>query len=110
MLQLRPAVGAAQAGDLVKEGSLTVTCQVTASNRRATGRHERTCSRYRPCASPHPQTVFIVGCEEGRIPLPRSDAGEERRLLYVGATRAEERLVLSWAVHRCALRQPGLDA
>ncbi len=42
--------------------------------------------------------VFITGVEDGLVPLkPRGgscDAGEERRLLYVGMTRAKEKLYL----------------
>lgn len=42
--------------------------------------------------------VFVAGCEEGLIPLSlegrASDPGEERRLFYVGMTRAKERLCL----------------
>ena len=46
--------------------------------------------------------VFIAGMEEGLFPLERatadvSDLEEERRLFYVGATRAGERLHLSHA-------------
>jgi len=49
--------------------------------------------------------VFLVGMEEGLIPHSLSlddDAGieEERRLCYVGMTRARDRLVLSWARQR----------
>ncbi len=55
--------------------------------------------------------VFIVGCEEELLPHSRAlsetrggdvDAGleEERRLLYVGMTRARKRLFLSWARER----------
>jgi len=49
--------------------------------------------------------VFIVGMEEGLFPSQRSleDEGkleEERRLCYVGITRAREQLVLSSAEHR----------
>ena len=49
--------------------------------------------------------VFIVGMEEGLFPSQRSleEEGkleEERRLCYVGITRAREKLVLSCAEHR----------
>jgi DNA helicase-2/ATP-dependent DNA helicase PcrA len=49
--------------------------------------------------------VFIAGLEEGLFPLSRSlenpsDLEEERRLFYVGITRAEKRLFLSHALHR----------
>ena len=51
------------------------------------------------------RVVFITGLEEGLFPLSRSlenpsDLEEERRLFYVGMTRAEERLFLSYARHR----------
>jgi uncharacterized protein (TIGR00375 family) len=52
--------------------------------------------------------VFLAGCERGLLPfrLPGSgplspeDAAEERRLLFVGMTRARERLLLSYAARR----------
>ena len=48
--------------------------------------------------------VFIVGLEEGIIPFYRaqkpSEAEEEKRLLYVGMTRAERRLFLTRALKR----------
>ena len=48
--------------------------------------------------------VFVVGCEEGLLPyLPAgrpADADEERRLFYVGMTRAEQRLLLTHARYR----------
>ncbi len=48
--------------------------------------------------------VFILGMEDGVFPHSRSfDEGtveEERRLCYVGITRAKERLYLSWAQRR----------
>jgi DNA helicase-2/ATP-dependent DNA helicase PcrA len=50
-------------------------------------------------------TVFLVGMEEGLFPHQFSVADaagieEERRLCYVGMTRAKERLTLSWARQR----------
>ena len=50
--------------------------------------------------------VFIAGLEEGMLPFIRpgefapSNMEEERRLLYVGMTRARERLILTCAVNR----------
>jgi superfamily I DNA/RNA helicase len=52
--------------------------------------------------------VFLAGCKRGLLPLrlPGSgpltpeDAAEERRLLFVGMTRARERLLLSYAARR----------
>jgi len=45
--------------------------------------------------------VFIVGCEEGLLPYIRQgetpDVEEERRLFYVGMTRARQRLILTHA-------------
>ena len=45
--------------------------------------------------------VFIVGCEEGLLPYLRpgeaTDIEEERRLFYVGLTRAQRKLVLTHA-------------
>lgn len=49
--------------------------------------------------------VFIVGLEEGLLPHSRSleapeEMAEERRLMYVGLTRAEARLFLTYAFVR----------
>ena len=48
--------------------------------------------------------VFIVGCEEGLLPYRppnrAADPGEERRLFYVGMTRARQRLILTHAARR----------
>jgi len=48
------------------------------------------------------ESVFLVGLEEGLVPHSRSATSqdaleEERRLCYVGMTRAMERLFLTWA-------------
>ena len=52
-------------------------------------------------------TVFLAGWEEGIFPHPRAmgekgDAGleEERRLAYVGITRARERAIITFAANR----------
>ncbi|MHB8764184.1 MAG: 3'-5' exonuclease, partial [Deferrisomatales bacterium] len=48
--------------------------------------------------------VFVVGCEDGLVPLRRDgeapDLAEERRLLYVGMTRAKQALYLTRARRR----------
>jgi len=49
--------------------------------------------------------VFLTGLEEGMLPHSRSmdspqQVAEERRLLYVGMTRAEKRLYLTYAFRR----------
>lgn len=58
-------------------------------------------------------TVYVIGLNEGLLPISyaktRAAIDEERRLLYVGVTRARQRLQLSWAEtapQRSAKRQP----
>jgi DNA helicase II / ATP-dependent DNA helicase PcrA len=53
------------------------------------------------------EVVFLAGCEYGLLPLrlpgrelTQSEAAEERRLLFVGMTRARTRLFLSYAATR----------
>src|SRR5438045_9461790 len=50
------------------------------------------------------RAVFVIGMEEGIFPHSRSleenTLEEERRLCYVGMTRAEERLVMTHASAR----------
>lgn len=61
--------------------------------------------------------VFLIGCEEGLIPHQRTlevratdamaqDIEEERRLFYVGVTRARQRLELSRCKHRVQRGKP----
>ena len=59
------------------------------------------------------QNVFLVGLEQGLLPHIRSlnsgspkELEEERRLMYVGVTRAEERLYLTYARKRASF-MPG---
>jgi len=42
--------------------------------------------------------VWIIGCEEGNLPHTDSTEEDERRLMYVGMTRARSRLVMSSAL------------
>jgi len=55
------------------------------------------------------QVVFIAGCEDGLLPYHLwnrdSDVDEERRLLYVGMTRAKNRLILTHAEKRLLMGQ-----
>ncbi len=49
--------------------------------------------------------VFLTGCEEGLFPLARAidsprEFEEERRLFYVGLTRAKDRVFLAYAYER----------
>jgi DNA helicase-2/ATP-dependent DNA helicase PcrA len=48
--------------------------------------------------------VFVVGVHEGTIPIIHAEGAaaveEERRLLYVGMTRARHRLTVSWSLAR----------
>jgi DNA helicase-2/ATP-dependent DNA helicase PcrA len=65
--------------------------------------------------------VYIIGLEEGLLPLRRREEGdvdveEERRLCFVGMTRAKQRLMLSRARYRMmrgaaerTVRSPFLD-
>jgi DNA helicase-2/ATP-dependent DNA helicase PcrA len=44
--------------------------------------------------------VWVVGAEEGLVPMARCDEGDERQLLYVALSRASETLSISWAATR----------
>ncbi|MEV5955573.1 ATP-dependent DNA helicase UvrD2 [Streptomyces sp. NPDC051987] len=55
--------------------------------------------------------VFLVGVAEGMVPITYAKTDEqveeERRLLYVGVTRARERLHVSWSLSRTPGGRPG---
>jgi len=42
------------------------------------------------------ETVFLPRVEEGELPIRRGDVDEERRLFYVGLTRAKRHLLVTW--------------
>jgi ATP-dependent DNA helicase UvrD/PcrA len=54
--------------------------------------------------------VFLPGLTEGNVPIVHAQGqeaiAEERRLLYVGLTRARQRLYLSWALARIPDARP----
>ncbi len=43
------------------------------------------------------EAVFLPNLVEGELPFKRADVEEERRLFYVGMTRAKRRLELTWS-------------
>ena len=46
------------------------------------------------------RATIIAALEDGIVPRPDSDLGEERRLLYVAVTRAKEFVYGTWARQR----------
>lgn len=56
------------------------------------------------------ENVFVVGVSEGLVPISYAQSpeqiDEERRLLYVGITRAKQRLALSWGAMGAGQRAP----
>jgi DNA helicase-2/ATP-dependent DNA helicase PcrA len=42
------------------------------------------------------EAVFLPHVEEGELPIRRGDVEEERRLFYVGVTRAKRHLLVTW--------------
>ena len=55
------------------------------------------------------EQVFLVGVNEGTLPTHDAVADEERRLFYVGITRAKRHLALSYRQNPSRfLREAGL--
>jgi DNA helicase-2/ATP-dependent DNA helicase PcrA len=57
--------------------------------------------------------VFLPGLTEGNLPIVHAASGqalaEERRLLYVGITRARRQVLLSWPLARSPGSRPGRE-
>jgi DNA helicase-2/ATP-dependent DNA helicase PcrA len=45
-------------------------------------------------------TVFLIGLEQGLFPARKTNLEEERRLMYVGITRAKKHLYITHAKQR----------
>jgi DNA helicase II / ATP-dependent DNA helicase PcrA len=43
------------------------------------------------------EAVYLPRLDEGELPIRRGDVAEERRLLYVGLTRAKRHLLVTWS-------------
>jgi len=98
------------ADDLAAAGTATTLAEFVAElDERADAQHAPTVDGV-TLASLHAakglewDAVFIVGVTDGMIPITYAETAEaieeERRLLYVGVTRARERLVISWPLAR----------
>ena len=93
------------------EPDLRIAGFVAELDRRATEQHAPTVQGV-TLASLHAakglewDAVFLIGCSEGLLPVSMAEGAdrieEERRLLYVGLTRARRELRLSWAAARGA--------
>jgi DNA helicase-2/ATP-dependent DNA helicase PcrA len=93
------------------EPELRIPGLVVELDRRATEQHAPTVQGV-TLASLHAakglewEVVHVIGCSEGLLPVSMAEGAErveeERRLLYVGMTRARHDLLLSWAAARGA--------
>lgn len=98
--------------DMVEENSeLTLADVVTELRARSQARHPPTVqgvtlSSLHAAKGLEWDAVFLVGVTEGSLPISQAIKGspeaveEERRLFYVGVTRAREHLQISWAAAR----------
>lgn len=53
--------------------------------------------------------VWMIGCDSGRMPSPHSPIDEERRLFYVGMTRAKRYLTMSYVISKLTPRSMFID-
>jgi DNA helicase-2/ATP-dependent DNA helicase PcrA len=110
----------ALAGDVAQETPGTdLNGFVNEVDRRATARHAPVADGV-TLASMHAakglewSTVFLAGVHEGTVPIVYADTPaqveEERRLLYVAATRARDQLHVSWSLARSPGSRPSRRA
>ncbi|SKX67304.1 DNA/RNA helicase, superfamily I [Mycobacteroides abscessus subsp. abscessus] len=96
---------------LADNPALTLTELVTELDARSQARHPPTVqgvtlSSLHAAKGLEWDAVFLVGLTEGSLPISQAikgsfdDVEEERRLFYVGVTRAREHLHISWATAR----------
>jgi DNA helicase-2/ATP-dependent DNA helicase PcrA len=105
LVQLAEDLAAARSGD----GAAGLAELVAELEQRAAAQHAPTVQGV-TLASLHAakglewDAVFLVGLADGTLPIQHASTEEqveeERRLLYVGITRAREHLALSWALAR----------
>lgn len=94
----------ASLGDFLEQASLTTNLDSDAGIRESVSLMTLHCAKGLEF-----ETVFLVGLEDGLLPhyLNMEDpkmCAEERRLCYVGITRAKKRLFLSYARYRSSSR------
>jgi len=101
-----------QAGELAAAGTTTLEAFVAELDRRAAEQHAPvadgvTLATLHAAKGLEWDAVFLCGLQDGTLPITYAEGPvaieEERRLLYVGLTRARRDLALSWA----AARNPG---
>ena len=91
----------AEADRLVDMAGLVAELDRRATLQAAPGAHGVTLASLHAAKGLEWDVVFLVGLSEGNLPIVHADTPprieEERRLLYVGVTRARQRLLLSRA-------------
>ncbi|GAA4678793.1 ATP-dependent DNA helicase UvrD2 [Nocardioides nanhaiensis] len=104
------AEGFAQADDAHDLGAFVDDLDRRASEQHAPSVGGVTLATFHAAKGLEYDVVFLVGLQDGTLPITYADTPqaveEERRLLYVGMTRARRELVCSWA----QARNPGQAA